>query len=263
MLLAACSDDKPAASGPIVMGDPSTIVTESDPQQLKDLVADLNPVIPPSQDPEEPKPADTPAATSQPAAAQQQQPAPSALPSGPGLRAEFRDVTIVVPGLEVKQSGNKNLQNANGAVYTLTNGNINGATITISGTVTKVSQRYQSVVMMKSDIGDIPLDALSITSRWETVKGSGNTYKIAGLDERSIQFYDADNEDIRSAVQKAARRRRVSHRRMQDMLNDVRKVRSVNQKPLHGELRSVMWKIDGKDASGRAFSKQIRVDIPM
>lgn len=266
MMLGACGDEKQTASGPIVIGDSATIVTESDQQQLKDLVADLDPVIPPSQDPEETKPADTPAAqptaTTTTTAAPAQQ-ANTPLPSGPGLRAEFRDVTIVIPGLDVKQSGNKNLQNANGAVYTLNNGKINGATITISGTVTKISQRYQSIVMMKSDIGDVPLDALSITSRWEQVKGSGNTYTISGLDQRSLQFYDADNEDIRDAVQRMAKRRRVSHRKMQDLVNDVRKVRSVDQKPLHGELRSVMWKIDGKDANGRLFSKQIRIDIPM
>lgn len=267
-LLASCGDGKKTAEGPIVLGDSATIVTEADPNQLKDLVTDLNPVIPPSEEPKEESPATAEAATTAsvaPTTAQpaQQQPAAAALPSGEGLRAEFKDVTVVIPGLEVKQAGNKNLERANGAVYTLVNGKINGATLTASGTITKVSQRYQSIVLMNSDVGELVLDQLSITSGWKEVKGNGNTFAIRGLDANSIEYYDADADDIRRAVERAAKRRRLSRRKVQDLLGDVRRVRSVSQKPLHGELRSVMWKIDGKDAAGRAFSKQIRVDIPM
>lgn len=268
-LLASCGDGKKTAEGPIVLGDSSTIVTEEDPNQLKDLVTDLNPVIPPSEEPKEESPATAEAATTASATPTttpppaQQQPAAAALPSGQGLRAEFKDVTVVIPGLEVKQAGNKNLERANGAVYTLVNGKINGATLTASGTITKVSQRYQSVVLMNSDVGELVLDQLSITSGWKEVKGNGNTFPIRGLDANSIEYYDADGDDIRRAVERAAKRRRLSRRKVQDLVSDVRRVRSVSQKPLHGELRSVMWKIDGKDASGRAFSKQIRVDIPM
>lgn len=265
-LLASCGDGKKAADGPIVLGDSATIVTEEDPNQLKDLVTDLNPVIPPSEEPKEESPATAEAATTAsvaPTTTQPAQPTAAALPSGQGLRAEFKDVTVVIPGLEVKQAGNKNLERANGAVYTLENGKINGATLTASGTITKVSQRYQSVVLMTSDVGELVLDQLSITSGWKEVKGNGNTFAIRGLDAGSIEYYDADADDIRRAVERAAKRRRLSRRKVQDLVSDVRRVRSVSQKPLHGELRSVMWKIDGKDASGRAFSKQIRVDIPM
>lgn len=261
--LSACSDSKPKGSGPIVLGDSSMIVTETDKKQLTDLVADLTPTITPTPDPDAPVPADTPApvqtATAQPTPQPQQAPTNVA-----GLRAEFREVTITISGIEVKQAGNKNLQNANGAVYTLTGGNINGARMTVQGgTITKVSQRYQSIVMVNTTSGDIPLDALSITTRWDEVKWGNGTYNITGLDAGSLQYADANAAAIRNAVEKAARRRRMSRANINELLDDVRKVRSVNQKPLHGELRSAMWKIDGKDANGRLFSKQIRIDIPM
>lgn len=263
--LSACSDSKPKGSGPIVLGDSSMIVTETDKQQLTDLVADLTPTITPTADPDAPAPADTPAntqtATAQPAP--QPQPQQEAA-NGNGLRAEFREVTISISGVEVKQAGNKNLQNANGAVYTLTGGKLNGARITVQGgTVTKVSQRYQSVVMVNTSSGDLPLDNLSITSRWDDLKGGNGSYSITGLDAGSLEYADANANTIRNAVERAARRHRMSRAKMKDLLDDVRRVRSVNQKPLHGELRSAMWKIDGKDANGRLFSKQIRIDIPM
>ncbi len=259
--LSACSENKPTGSGPIVLGDSSMIVTETDKQQLTDLVADLTPTITPTADPD--APADTPANT-QTAAATPPPPAQQETASGNGLRAAFKEVTISISGIEVKQAGNKNLQNANGAVYTLTGGKLNGARITVQGgTVTKVSQRYQSVVMVNTSSGDWPLDNLSITSRWDDLKGGNGSYTITGLDAGSLEYADANANTIRNAVERAARRRRMSRANMNDLMDDVRKVRSVNQKPLHGELRSAMWKIDGKDANGRLFSKQIRIDIPM
>ena len=69
------------------------------------------------------------------------------------MTGEFKDVTMIIPGLTVKQAGNPNLEKANGAVYTLNDGTVNGATMRIIGTVTKVSQRYQSVVVLKTEDG--------------------------------------------------------------------------------------------------------------
>ena len=45
-VLFSCKNMPPQNHGPIVLGDSSTIVTETDPQKLKDLVTDLQPVIP-------------------------------------------------------------------------------------------------------------------------------------------------------------------------------------------------------------------------
>ncbi len=261
LLTASCNDGGSNDGTPIVLGDSASIVTEADEQQLKDLVTDLQPVIPPSKDPEE-----EPAKTDTVAKPAPQEQAVAALPSGPGLKAEFGELTVMIPGLDVKIGGSSDLRKAYGASYMLNGGEINGGTLLLKpegGEIVKVYQRYQSVVMMKSDIGDIILDALTITASWKEVNGSGNKYGITGLDKGSIQYHRANAGDIRSAVQKAARKHRVSRSKMNDMINDVRKVRSVNQSPLHGELRAVMWKIVGKDANGKPYTRQIRIDIPI
>ncbi len=277
LFFASCDDNKPTGSGAIVLGDSSVIVTESDPQQLKDLVTDLQPVIPPAENKDEdpgaaenkpdsshkPMPAQAGATASVTPVPNTPTPAAKIVSTGPGLKAEFKDVTIIIPGLTVKQAGNPNLEKANGAVYTLNDGTVNGATMRIIGTVTKVSQRYQSVVVLKTEDGTFPLDALSLTTKWEPVTGTNNTYRITGLDAKSMKVYDADAGDIRSAVQRMTQRRRMSRKMAQEIQNSTRNLRAVNQKLLFVELRSVMWKIDGKDANGRLFSKQIRIDIPM
>ncbi len=255
----------PQNHGPIVLGDSSTIVTEKDPQKLKDLVTDLQPVIPApeNKDTTENKPAaDTIKKTTTAAASTTTQPAQS-LPAVAGLRADFKDVSVLIPGLSAKLSGKADLQKANGAVYTFASGEINGNTLKTTGNITKVSQRYQSVVVLKNELGTLPIESLSVTTDWETVKGTNNQYKITDLDAKSLEYPHVNGNAIRNAVKKAAKRRHFSRKKVQEWEDSVPRLRAVNQKPLYIMLRSVMWKIDGKDANGKLFSKQIRIDIPM
>ena len=230
------------------------------------MVTDLQPVIP------APENADSIAKATAEATADSAKkaktvtavPAPvQPMPDVAGLKAEFKEVTILIPGVNARQAGRPNLKNANGAVYTLTSGNLNGNTIRVTGNVTKVSQRYQSVIVLKNEMGTLMIDALGSTTDWASLKGSSNQYKITDLDTKSLDFPNVNNNAIRNAVGKAAKRRRYSRRKVEEWVSSVHKVRAANQKPLYVMLRSVMWKIDGKDANGRIFSKQIRIDMPM
>jgi len=269
LFICACNDMSSNNHGPIVLGDSSSIVTEKDPQRLQDLVTDLKPDIPTAEekDSSEAKQQEVVAAvvdtTKKTKVINPPLPPASVKLSGNGLLAEFKDVSVLISNVNAKQAGNTNLQRANGAVYTLVSGNINGSQIKLTGNITKVSQRYQTVVLYKNSLGTLQLDAFNTTTDWEPLKGGNNQYRITGLDASSLDFPDANPNAIRNAITKSARRRRISHRTLEEMLNSVHRVRSLNQKPLTVVLRSVMWKIDGKDAQGRSFSKQIRVDIPL
>jgi hypothetical protein len=262
LMLLSCNDGSKQNHGPIVLGDSTTIVTETDPEKLRDLVTDLKPEIPSNTEKKDTvaastaKPADTAKAVKTAAT-------PAALPTVAGLRADFTGVSVLIAGVSAKIAGRGNLQHANGAVYTLENGTINGNTIRVTGNITKVSQRYQTVIMLKNNLGAILIDPLATTTDWEPLKGGNNQYRITGLDAGSLEYSEANANAIRNAVTRAAQRRRMSRRKVQEMVNSVRNVRAANQKPLSVELRSVMWKIDGKDANGRNFSKQIRIDIPL
>ena len=262
----SCNNAPTKNHGPIKLGDSSTIVTESDPQKLQDLVTDLAPVIPSNIPADTAKPlpvADT--TTKKSTATATPPPAPPApLPAGPGLKAEFKEVTILLPGLDAKQAGKPNLQNANGAVYTWTSGKIDGNVMHTTGNVTKVSQRYQAIIILKGKSGTLPLDELSNTTSWQQVTGSNGSYPVKGLGEGQLTVDEATNSEIRNAITKAARQRKLSHKKTEEWLELVGKnVRSVHQKPLVITLRSAMWKIDGKDEKGKIFSKQIRIDVPM
>jgi hypothetical protein len=274
VILHSCNNSQSKNHGPIVLGDSSTIVTETDPDKLRDLVSDLQPVIKSAAAKDsiaaakvaatEQKAADstknaTAAATAQPAKPQQQQ---SQL-AGDGLKADFGSFTVLIPNLNAKLASNANLARATGAVYNFISGNITTSQLQVTAGVTKVSQRYQTVIAIKNELGTLPLETLSATTSWEALRASGNSYKITGLDAKSLEHEDINRNTLRNAVRKAARRHRISRRKAREWEESVSDVRNATQKPLHVILRSVMWKIDGKDANGKAFSKQVRVDMPL
>lgn len=265
LLLFSCEDTPVGNRGPIILGDSSLMVIETDEEQLKDLVTDLKPEIPRAEDnyaaEEEEKAPETD--TAKTAAAEPEKEKTVSLPKGKGLRAEFKQVTVVIPGLNVKMGRDIDLKKAYGVAYFLNDGDINGSTMHLEGEITRVSQRYQSIVVMSSVFGDIPLGKLLHTAEWEEIKGSNNTYPIRGLKPSELDYKRANTNSIHYAIRRAGQRRHLSRRNIQELLNGVRRVRSVKQKPFRVALKTVMWKIDGRDKDGKPFSKQVRIDIPM
>jgi len=270
VLLPACKNMSSKSHGPIVLGDSSTIVTEKDPRKLNDLVTDLQPDIPPAPNPDTAGKSEKTAETNnvkdtakqtkptQPVAENSQQTEEVA-----GLKAEFKEVTILLPGVSTKIAGNANLKNAKEAIYTLQDGSLEHNVLKIKGTITKVSQRVESVLIIKSKIGTLPLDNVTAKSEFEAVKAGRGGYPIVDIDEESLPLPKINNQTLRNAVTRACTRRKMNHKKVQEWVNTIANVHSANQKPLSLSLRSVIWKIDGKDSGGKAFSKQIRIDIPI
>ena len=262
----SCNNIPSKTHGPIKLGDTADIVTEKDSRRLQDLVIDLKPDIPSST-----TQADTPVMVAKPAAdtskkqttTVQAPPPPAALPAGAGLKAEFKDVAVFIPNITAKLSGNANLMNANGAVYTWVSGNLPGNVLHTTGNTTKVSQRYQSVIILRTKNGDLPLESLMETNDWKQLNGSNGAYPITGIAENQLEYSDAKGSELRNAVMKAARSRRYSNKKTQEWVAALGNARTANQKPLVVVLRSLMWKIDGKNAQGKMFSKQIRIDVPL
>lgn len=272
ILLQSCGNDSPNRGKPIVLGDPATIVTETDSQYLQDFVADVKPLQPvtteqPTTDTaaqieatkEETKPAEQTQTVEQKAEEKN-----AAVPKGNGLKVEFKEITILIPNIGTRTYKQQDTRKANGATYEITSGTLVGNQIkTGGGTVTKVSQRYQTVIVVKNNLGTLVLESLNRTTDWQTLKGGNNTYNITGLGNNQLQYIKASPAAIKNAVTRAARNKRMNRATEQKWLKSVSKVRDANDKPLVVVLRSVMWKIEGKDANWKTYQKQLRIDIPL
>jgi uncharacterized protein involved in outer membrane biogenesis len=265
--LASCDHDSAQKShGPITLGDSATIVTETDPALLQDRVVDLNPVLKtdePADTVATAAPKDTATVAASPDKPAQQPTTPSAPPQGKGLNAAFSEVTVFIPNIETRTYGKQDLSRARGATYELTGGNLAGNQLrTGAGTVTKVMQRYQTAFAVQNGREQVALESLgAYTSGWETLKGSNGSYTITGLDPNKLEYKDLSANSIRNAVQQTARRERMSRKETQQLLDATRNVRSADGGKV--KLRSVSWRIEGKDARGRSFSKELRIDVPL
>lgn len=266
LFLSACSSQQQSGShGAIVLGDPATIVTETDPQYLQDNVTDFQsrPVRPSDSAvvkdtaviPVPVVKADTPKAAALP---------PAEKVNGKGLNIAFKPFTVFIPGIGTKSFRQQDPANAKGVSYSLENGRLEGNNLQVTGaTVTKVMQRYQTVVILKDkDAGNILLQSLgTYSSDWQAVKGSGNDYPIRGISKGQLRYQDISESSVRNAIKKAARSNRLSRKEEDHLLKITRNIRSAAQAPLSIALQSVIWKITAKDASGRSVEKEIRIDV--
>lgn len=265
LALTACNDsDNPTGQAPpIKMGDPATIVTETDTQYLVDIVPDLKmntgrPVTIASTKPDSITPATDTAQT--PAT----ETIATAEPAGKGLKVPFPQVEFFIPGIETKTYKEPNLETDYGASYELTEGTLVGNKIYIKGAqIEDVYMRYQTIIVARNNLGTLPLESLRKLTDWKKQKGRNGLYEIDGLEANKLQGLKVSNKAIRNAVTRDARNRNWSRGGIQKWLSSVRNTRNTSQKPLHTELRSVMWKVNGKDANGRPFTRQLRIDVPI
>jgi len=241
--------------GPIVLGDPASIVTETDSQYLQDLVLDYTPT-PQPQLPEAPAAATPDTTAPQPQPEKEQEPTAKAEPvKEKGLEIDLGGVTLLITNISASGSGTS---------YMLKGGTINGQKLIVKeGTIDKIEQRYQAVVVVENNMGTLVLDDVRTLADWKPIKGSGNSYNITGLEERKLEAPKITRTSISRAVTKETRQRRMSKSLQQKWLSSVKNVRRANQSPLDVKLRSVMWKIDGKTAAGKPFNKQVRIDLPL
>ncbi len=260
LLLFSCDNmGKRENHGPIVLGDSSSIVTETNAKNLQDMVMDLHPNIPVST----PVPTDTPKQAEKKPVIDTQRTAnteakPAVLPDG--LNVAFKEILFSIPGINTKSYRTQNLAKANGATYQLLSGSLNGKQIHLgNGTANKVSQRYQTLIVLKNDLGTLPLETLNNLTDWEELSGKNNTYTIAGLNGK-LEGADLNLSLLQKAIKNAGRKHHLSKRSEQEWINSVRNTRN-NKRTITVALRSVIWKIDGKDA-GKTYSKQVRVDLP-
>lgn len=256
--LTACKDSGSSKSrGPIVLGDSSMIVTEHNPEVLQDLVPDLKPILPAATEVAAAKDS-TPAPVAAPSPTTPAAPAPS---TGPALVAEFKEITLTIPGIETKVYGKQDLKTARSATYELRNGSLDHAKLYLSGaTLTKVSTRYQTELLVQDGKDELALDRLGkYTSDWQQLKDNAGPYPVMPA---KPEYKELTAAAIRNAVQQETRRKRMSRSEAQDWMEEVRRVRSVQDAPMKVVLRSIMWRIEGKDVQGKSFSKELRLDIP-
>lgn len=256
--MSACGNDAGTKNlEPIKLGDSSTIVTEKDSQYLKDEVMDLVPSQRLLVDTSVPAPKKEKETVVRDTTTPREQ-------TVSGYTINFGDSKIVMAGLQAKDARRQNAAKDDGLTYSLRSGNIASSKLYIYGVKNAtIKQRYQSRLMLKSNLGSVDLRDLGLyTSGWNTIpasqSGTTATINLSGLN--NISYAPVNNNKIKNAADRELRKRRTNSRTIQSWMKEIKRVRGANDEPCDIILDNVQWQISGTDAKGKPFHKTIRVD---
>jgi hypothetical protein len=260
LLISSCGNSPDTQNRePIKLGDSSTIITEKDSQYLKDDVMDLVPTQRLNIDTTVAAPKKDKEVTIRDTAV-----APAKEQTAAGYTINFGDAKIVMAGLQAKDARKQNAEREDGLTYSLRSGNIASSKLYIYGVKNAtIKQRYQSRLMLKSNLGSVDLRDLGLyTSGWNTVPASqsGTTATINLSSLNNIGYTQVNNNKIKNATDRELRKRRTNSRTIQNWMKEIKRVRNADDEPCDIILDNVQWQISGTDAKGKAFHKTIRID---
>lgn len=264
----ACDSKQQAHKrGTIVMGDSSTIVTETEPQYLQDNVQDF--VLVPNTDTNTPKatiPADTVASRTDSSINRQPAKEDAGSTNAQGIRAPFEGLDISLSGVTGKLGANVDWHKSRGAAYTLTSGNLDNTTLNIKGPKqVSVEQRTETMLMIDDGSGKEVLSTMpGIMSDWKTLKADGkNNYNIRDLGNKDLVYEEKINTSkLQKAVQRYVRQHGMSKKEQQELLRKIKTAKSYKQSPLSVVVSTVIWRITYTNNKGQDITRELRIDVP-
>lgn len=247
-LLASCQHNPSTsmkAAAPIVLGDPKTIVTETDSQYLRDQF-ELYPL-----------PGTLPPSTPNPLAGVSSEEKPSASPAeatAPAWILDIDGLKIRIEGLKVKGEGDAVLLDS------ATWGNPRWEVV--AGSLESLNQRYQTIIRVEPEMGVMYLRDLKYLSDWEKLDLDSPLHPLQNLKPEKLKAVSFTRSKLNQSISREARRRNFRRSYENQWINAASKARNAHQKPLSPYLVTVIWRISGKNPQGKTVSRQVRVDLP-
>ncbi|RYD53139.1 MAG: hypothetical protein EOP52_03085 [Sphingobacteriales bacterium] len=259
MSLAACQQSGPGSvSAPIVMGDSTTIVTETDSQYLKSAFTDFEASAAPK-----PVSSAAPVAVPAPVTDTASDPAVPASPvaaTGPGLKADFGDVQVFIENLRV-QNGDRTVKGTSSAAYSSDGTAFTGKNLVLTGMASgaTVQQKTNFGVVLNTGKQMLPLPSLGTQSTgWQALSGKNGTYALTAVKAPAFKLSAAS---IKNAAQQALRKARVSRKDETTLLASLASVKDIDGDILTAKPTAMLWQIRGKDTKGKSVTRDIRVDF--
>lgn len=272
-LALSCNEEKSNKDfKPIVFGDSSLIVTETDEQYLSNNVTDIEQRFIPKEE----TPSVDNAAAAIPPTGQQKvtdatntvttetsNPLPQQDEKGFTLKIT-PEASIVFTNIDAKELKTQNAIKENSLSYLQTEGDILQTKLVLVGaSEVSIQQRYQSKVIVKQNNAQIVLSSLGKhLSDWKTVKVNQNKTETLNKTEiNNPQYPKLNNAKIKVALDKALRSKKAKQAEKNKWHNVIKKVKSTKEAPCYIKVDNVQWIIKGKDKAGIPFQKNIRIDV--
>ncbi len=247
LFFASCtSSGIKSPSAPIVMGDSSTIVTETDTKYLKSAFADYTSSVSEEQEalPEIPQPA---------ASAPEKK-----LLSGGGVTADFGEMQVFISNLKVRNA-DADGKGKSSLSYSSDGSAFNARNLTVAGASrAAVKQKTDYQISLVADDEKLLLTALGKQSTgWKTLSGDGETFTVTSLQGPEISL---NNSALRRAAQQALRTANTDRQTEKEILRKLNNANKTDGETLLAKPMATIWQITAKGAKGKTETREIRVD---
>lgn len=259
LLLQACAEKQNKAGKPIVMGDPSMIVTETDSAYLQNFTEDITPQHKKGEGAITKMMVQVDSAN---AAKQLNEENHQAAPLA-GFTIQFNECKVVFDDLSAHAINiNQDERKANSVSYVIDRGNILAMKLEVEGLEnTTVEQRIHTKLQIEHQNQTYIIQDLNkYISAWYNLVGKDQMFISVG--SNSLQFFPFNAAALKNGFDRELRKKKQSRAVIESGLKAIEQVHSYMDAPCAVQIVGAQWRIKGT-YQGKKIQKLIQFDIPL
>lgn len=265
LLCYSCNEvTQPKNVAPIILGDSTTIVTETDSQYLKNVIDDIEP----SKNQPIAKTNGTTQAQKTDTVLQLKSTTENITSTANNIKTNSNDFVlnlknntqIIFKDIATKEFKAQDPSTQNDLSYLITKGDINKSAITVNnGSLTEVLHKSKIVYKVKTSQGELKLSTLAReSSNWTKLPLKSNVVTLSNINSPAAVKITA--KEIQTAIDKAISNKKYKSGVREKLRKELAGVNSINHKLISYVTDYQQFTISGKDAKGVTFKKIIRLD---
>jgi hypothetical protein len=252
---------------PIVLGDSSTIVIETNPEYLKNEVEDIaygnndykidTPVVTSEKETSNLIVKDTTPV----AAKNDKETATTNVANVSGLNIHIGNETYInIDGATIKEYKKQDATKASELIYKIVKGTPQQIEVKIqNGKINTAQYRYTSLATIHTNGKTIALNSLGqYTSGWSKLTTNNSATAVPTI--KNITFKNIKGNDLKSAVQKELQARRYKSSAISSITSKIGSKTTINKSPFTVTQTSTGIRLIGTDAKGKNFDKVINFE---
>lgn len=256
-LLSSC-ENKLKDPKPIVLGDPTTIVTESDTTYLRNFTNDISPVAKKSSESQITKmmvQVDSLKNTKK-----LEEETNAHVPIN-GFTINFAECSLIFNGIYAHAlNESQDERKSNSVSYLKDGGELTDMKFQVNN-LTEIKTEERITVQLAIVNGDeqfVLQDLGKFTTQWYPLAGNQNTFISVGTN--SLQFNSVDNRKIKLALQQELTKKKKNKAEQEKWMSLISSTNSYSEAPCKLVIRSAQWRVIGK-SDGKRVQKLIQFDI--
>jgi hypothetical protein len=253
----ACKEHEPKSFAPIVLGDSTTIITETDTAYLSNITEDISPKRKYTSETHITKMMVEVDSMKKSQALESAQPGSYQVN---GFIINFAECEVIFDGLAAHALNVSQNERATHSVsYLRDAGELMDMKLKVTGLQnTMVEQRLHTMLgVTHQDKTYVLHDLGKFITQWYNIAGKDNVF--ISLGRSSLAFHEVNQKKISLGLERELRKKKLDKDEIQEVLQTVKSIQNYSDAPCVIQIKSVQWRIRGV-RDGKKVQKLIQID---